>query len=251
MEKLYFADGTFIEIQEGASINAVDTILNDYSELQSLEDKITKPGNLNPITFKTDDIEPGSVYENMTLYNSLFSSIDRVDDKIRVTLGFREKTPEELEIEENFETYEDNKEAVALAITYLTDEQALTVLELYPTFEALIGKIVDNNTRFTYLSEMYKTIQDDLEIQEQYKPGEGTGALYVKISDGSHTGTQEDPIPVPDNVKSSGFEYEYGKYYKEGEKIYLAKREGKNDGEKEILYFPPSELIGQYFETAE
>ena len=250
MEKLYFADDTSIEIQEGASISVMVTILDGYEELQALEDKITKANNLDHLIIKTDD-EISATYDNMTLYGSLFSSIDKVDGKIYVTLGFREKTPEELETENLSKTYEENKEAVALAITYLSDEQALTVAELYPTFKSLIGQTLDNNTRFTYLGEMYKTIQDDLLIQKQYKPGEGTGALYVKISDGSHTGTQEDPIPVPDNVKSSGFEYEYGKYYKEGEKIYLAKREGKNDGEKEILYFPPSELIGQYFETAE
>lgn len=250
MEKLYFADGTSIEIQEGATINAIVTILNDYSDLQSLEDKITKKGNLNPITFKTDDIEPGSEYKNMT-YDSLFSSIVRDDNGIRVTISFREKTTEEIEIENMSDSFKESQDAVALALTYLSDEEALTVYELFPSFESLIGQTVDTDTRFTYLGEMYETIQDDLLIQEQYKPGEGTGALYVKISDDSHAGTQEDPIPVPDNVKSSGFEYEYGKYYKESDKIYLAKREGKSDGEKEILYFPPSELLGQYFETVE
>ena len=66
-----------------------------------------------------------------------------------------------------------------------------------------------------------------------------------------HEGTKDDPIPVPDSVTTSGFEYEYGKYYLENGAIYLAKREGKKDGEKEILYFAPSSLVGLYFVIAE
>ena len=47
------------------------------------------------------------------------------------------------------------------------------------------------------------------------------------------------PIPLPDSVTTSGF-HEYGKSCLENGAIYLAKREGKKDGEKEILYFAPS-----------
>ena len=71
-----------------------------------------------------------------------------------------------------------------------------------------------------------------------------------------HAGTKEDPIPVPDSVTTSGFEHEYGKYYSEGETVYLCKRSGVEDpeslyGQKEKLYFPPSAMIGQYFVLAE
>lgn len=248
MEKMYFADESFLEIQEGASLNSIVIIVDNYSDLQDLENLIKKPGNLNPITFQTDEREIHSIYNHIVINNSLFSSIDKIDDKIYVTLSFREMTEDEIAVENISKDYEKNKEDIVLAITYLSDDEALTVPGLFPTFESLIGQTVNINTRFIYSGEMYKTIQEDLLIQEQYKPGEGTGALYIKISDDSHAGTKEDPIPIPSNIHVSGFEYEYGKYYKENEVLYLAKREGKENGEKEVLYFTPSEVIDQYFE---
>lgn len=73
---------------------------------------------------------------------------------------------------------------------------------------------------------------------------------------GEHAGTLEDPIPVPDTVTIAGMEYVYGKYYQEGDTVYLCKRGGVEDpesmyGQKEKLYFSPSAMIGQYFVIAE
>lgn len=64
------------------------------------------------------------------------------------------------------------------------------------------------------------------------------------------------PIPVPDSVTTSGYEYEYGKYYQEGETVYLCRRSGVENpeemyGQKITLYFAPSALIGKYFVLAE
>ena len=73
----------------------------------------------------------------------------------------------------------------------------------------------------------------------------------VAVDSGEHAGTQEDPIPVPDTVETAGMEYERGKYYQEGDTVYLMNRQGMNDGETVILYFAPSVLVGQYFEATE
>ena len=78
----------------------------------------------------------------------------------------------------------------------------------------------------------------------------------MAVETGEHAGTQEDPIPVPDTVTTAGMEYEYSKYYQEGETVYLCKRGGIEDpesmyGKKEKLYFPPSAMIGQNFAWAE
>lgn len=89
----------------------------------------------------------------------------------------------------------------------LEDAQALTVKAIYPAWENIIGQTVRKDYKFQYADKLYKTIQDNLIIQEQYIPGEGTESLYTVI-DETHAGTQEDPIPYDGNMA-----LENGKYY--------------------------------------
>ena len=70
-----------------------------------------------------------------------------------------------------------------------------------------------------------------------------TPALWAVI-DAAHAGTQDDPIPA-----ARGMEYEYGKYYLDGEdgKTYKCERIGEAAGGKIALQYLPHELLGQYF----
>lgn len=86
--------------------------------------------------------------------------------------------------------------------------------------------------------------------QADWAPGVAP-SLWVAVSSGEHAGTQEDPIPVPDTVTTAGMEYEKGKYYSEGDTVYLMDRTGMNTGETVKLYFAPSALLGQYFSAVE
>lgn len=133
-----------------------------------------------------------------------------------------------------------------------TDEQALAVKGLYKDWdkdpdgyhydvENPEDKRRNHNGGLWNLNKSHNK-------QASWYPG-ADPTLWTQIVEGND-GTYEDPIPVPDSVKTSGFEYEYGKYYLENGVIYLAKREGKEDGEKEKLYYPPSELLEQYFVIA-
>lgn len=72
-----------------------------------------------------------------------------------------------------------------------------------------------------------------------------TPALWAVI-DAEHAGTQDDPIPA-----SRGMEYEYGKYYLDGEdgKVYLCERTGEQAGGKITLQYLPHELVGNYFKA--
>ena len=63
-----------------------------------------------------------------------------------------------------------------------------------------------------------------------------------KVIDVEHAGTFEDPIPAVANM-----EYVHGKYYIEDGVIYQMKREGMVDGERIVLAFTPSQLVGHYF----
>lgn len=133
-----------------------------------------------------------------------------------------------------------------------TDEQALAVKGLYKDWESDPDGYhydVDNpeDKRRNYNGGLWN-LNKSHDKQASWYPG-ADPTLWTQIVEG-HDGTYEDPIPVPDSVKTSGFEYEYGKYYIENGVIYLAKREGKEDGEKENLYYPPSELLDQYFVIA-
>lgn len=132
----------------------------------------------------------------------------------------------------------------------LSDVEALQVKNLYNAWEKdVIGYAysMDNpdDKRRTYDNRLWN-LQKDHNKQEDWYPG-ADPTLWMEVIEG-HEGTLEDPIPVPDSVTTSGFEYEYGKYYAEGEQIYLAKRDGKHDREKEKLFFAPSALVGSYFE---
>ena len=134
----------------------------------------------------------------------------------------------------------------------LPDAQALEAKALYDTFDELVKlKYTAEKQGFKFRDgdDLYKTAQDNVTFQAQYRPGQGTESLYTHI-DEAHAGTQEDPIPAKANM-----EYEYGKYYSEGDAIYICKRGGVEDpesmyGQKVTLQYLPSNLIGQYFEQA-
>lgn len=136
----------------------------------------------------------------------------------------------------------------------LTDEQAITVKAIYPVYSAN-GVLYPVDFKVTQNGVLYKCLQEHTS-QPGWEPGTAP-SLWAAVASGEQAGSIEDPIPVPDSVTTSGFEYEYGKYYSEGDITYLCKRGGIPDeqaeamyGEKIMLYFPPSALVGQYFSIA-
>lgn len=121
----------------------------------------------------------------------------------------------------------------------LEDAQALTVKAIYPALENIIGQTVRKDYKFQYADKLYKTIQDNLLIQEQYIPGKGTESLYTVI-DETHAGTQEDPIPYDGNMA-----LENGKYYIQDETVYKCTRDTEIP-----VYNALADLIGIYVEVA-
>lgn len=241
MKKIIVADNTGIEIQEGASLEAITAKVADYTGLASLAGKLTKE-NLSKVKFATDDIVSAE-YENMVLTEPNFR-ITQKADVLEVVFGLRELTQEEQQ-----------QETVQTALTYLTDKQALTVKNLYTDWE-------DDPVGYEYKMEnpfdqrrnhnggLWKLKKSHAKQLDWYPGADPT--LWEQIVEG-HAGTLEDPIPVPDSVTTSGFTYVYGKYYKEGEEIYLCKRAGVENpeemyGQEETLYYAPSAMVGQYFE---
>lgn len=122
----------------------------------------------------------------------------------------------------------------------LTDEQALTVKAIYPQWSDVIGQTVRQDYKFLHNDVLYKTIQDNLLIQAQWIPGEGTESLYAVI-DETHAGTQEDPIPYAGNMA-----LESGKYYIQDGATYICNRDTEIP-----VYQDLKDLVGLYVETVE
>lgn len=119
----------------------------------------------------------------------------------------------------------------------LEDAQALTVKAIYPQWLEIIGQTVKLGHKFQHNDVLYKTIQDNLLIQEQYIPGEGTESLYAVINE-TNAGTQEDPIPYAGNMAP-----ENGKYYSQDGVIYLCNRDTEIP-----VYQDLKDLVGLYVE---
>lgn len=128
-----------------------------------------------------------------------------------------------------------------MALTYATDEDAYTMRYIYEEWAP--GMTYKTGDRRLFGDNLYKCRQDH-ESQEQYTP-DTIPALWDILGE-KQKGTIDDPVVVPEVVSS--MVYVKGKYYLEGEVLYLMNREGMTDGEEISLTFKPSELVGQYFE---
>ena len=130
---------------------------------------------------------------------------------------------------------------IVKASASLTDADALKAMELYDRWAA--GMSVEVNDRLVYADRLYRVTQAHT-TQEGWEPDK-VPALFTVI-DETHAGTQDDPIPA-----ARGMEYEYGKYYLDGEdsKIYLCQRTGEAAGGTIVLQYMPHELVGSYFEA--
>lgn len=243
MEKLILNDSTEIDIQDGASLGIITTILADYSAFLSLASKLTKE-NLSHVTFQSGGITSAEYY-SMALTEPNFYLTVR-ETGIEVTFGLRERTQEELQEEE-----------IKMAVSYLSDEKVLTVKSLVPDWKSdPVGYeySMDNplDLRRNHNNGLWKLKKNHAKQLGWYPGADPT--LWEQIVE-DHEGTLEDPIPVPDSVTTSGFTYVYGKYYVEGENIYLCKRGGVENpeemyGQEETLYYGPAAMVGQYFEVA-
>lgn len=125
------------------------------------------------------------------------------------------------------------------AAVSLSDGEAASVPELITAW-AYPVKYSEGNRR-SYGGKVYKCRQGHTS-QADWTPDK-TPNLWTIINV-DHAGTQDDPIPA-----ARGMEYEYGKYYLDGEdgKTYKCERIGEAAGGKIVLQYLPHELIGNYF----
>ena len=94
----------------------------------------------------------------------------------------------------------------------LTDNEALSIQDMFPTFDEVVGKPLTARFKLQYGGKLYKVIQAHT-AQADWKPSE-TPALYGLVTE-SHAGTLEDPIPYVRMMV-----LEQGKYYSQYGVIY-------------------------------
>ena len=272
MKKLVFNDSRQIEVQNvveaGEGILRVRMILATPESLKSLFGDTFATQKMTYFENQTQ----AAVYENYTKFEYIKEGTGGIFEvEMRQTVadtGERLKDLEE-KAENQAEELEKVKKdlaessgsgvdqallAASLVVAKanaqtLTDGQALEAKALYDTFDDLVkAKYTAEKQGFKFRDgkDLWKTAQDNVKFQAQYRPGQGTESLYTHI-DEAHARTQEDPIPAKANM-----EYEYGKYYSEGDMIYICERGGVPNpeelyGQKVVLQYLPSALIGQYF----
>ena len=131
---------------------------------------------------------------------------------------------------------------IEAAATSLPDSEAATAVELFPKWAYPVRYAVGD--RAANGGKLYKCQQAHTS-QADWTP-DATPAMWAVI-DKTHAGTLDDPIPA-----SRGMEYEYGKYYLDGEdsNTYLCQRTGEAAGGTIVLQYMPHELVGQYFDLA-
>ena len=100
MEKMVLKNKMELEIMNGASLNAITAVADDWTALGTIAEALRESGNLDEVQFKTDETVTGE-YRNMKLESPLFSAVDVAEDgKLHATFGIRQKTEMELAIEQ-------------------------------------------------------------------------------------------------------------------------------------------------------
>lgn len=120
----------------------------------------------------------------------------------------------------------------------LTDNESLSVKELYPLWVDKIGKNVEVGYKLLYNDNLWRVRQNHM-VQEIYPPSLSTAALYEVINY-QHEGTLVDPIPY-----NPPMEIFKDKYYIQNDIKYLCNRDSGA-----ALSYDLSTLIGLYVELA-
>ena len=130
------------------------------------------------------------------------------------------------------------RKKIESAAILLPDEQALESIELFPAWEPIAYTEGD---RCRYNDKLYKCYNAITGDNPTWTP-DVTAAHWEVVAKPEEEGTLNNPIAA-----EVGMRYYKDKYYKERDKIYKCTRDD-NSGQGTILYYTPSQLVGQYFE---
>ena len=192
-------------------------------------------------TSATEDVDRiivSQVYVPLTESNDEWTEIDEEDaERIRKAKEAAKGNMEYLEAKVNQAL---SLFAMAINTMNLTDEQALSVKNLYPEWSTFINKKLEKDYKVLYQDKLYKVRQAIAVVLENQPPSVETAALYEEINE-TNAGTQEDPIPYNNNMELFA-----GKYYSQGGVVYKCTR-----NTEQAVYHNLSDLVGLYVEKVE
>lgn len=137
------------------------------------------------------------------------------------------------------------RRAILKGAPALNDEDAVTAPLIFPRWDSYDVYTAED------VKSGLRVVGDDMRLyrvitahtrQDDWKPSV-TPTLFELVEGQERAGTIDDPIPA-----AVGLRYYKGKYYSEGEALYLCIRE-ETEGEGTVLYYMPSQLVGNYFEV--
>ena len=236
--KAIFNDATAMQILKFEVSGGKLSIKTIYATREELRAKFSDEFACKKIVIE----ERGQTIATHIDYTTLYRIEEYTGGILGVVMYQDEKTPE----------VQAEVQAAAVMVAQiqaqaLVDEQALAVQAIYPSWN---GASVDyaEGYKVRHNGTLYKCLQAH-KSQAGWEPGVAP-SLWAAIA-GEQAGMMDSPIQVPDDVATSGMEYEYGKYYMESGTTYLMDRQGMSIGDTVILYFPPSALEGQYFKKVQ
>ncbi|WP_204246964.1 hypothetical protein [Blautia sp. An249] len=241
--KIIFKDGTEQEILSGVTEYSFSLYVSDMEEFVTVNQKVTEE-NLSEYTIVSGRHQ--AIRKDRKVIRVSITEqpeTEETPEGLLVVYNLEDLTPAEKEVKairKRQSMYESAVLVAQMQAQSLTDVQALAVKNLYPDWKTVIGQTVEKGYKFTHEGTLYKTLQDNLFIQEQHVPGQSTESLYAVI-DETHAGTKEDPIPYNGNMEL--FE---GTYYTQGGKAYLCNRDTGQP-----VYQALADLIGLYVEEIE
>lgn len=124
----------------------------------------------------------------------------------------------------------------------VVDEKiVLTMIQLFPKWSG--QKSYEIGDRVRYNEQLYRCYKE-IAANPAWTP-DTVPAHWEVIAKPTEEGTIDNPIAAAVDMR-----YFKGKYYSEGESIYLCIRDD-NNGEGTILHYWPSVLVGNYFTKVE
>lgn len=156
--------------------------------------------NKNPIVYDTQS------YAGYTIIKEFGFKVDNENKTIYYVSLLQ---PEEEQVNPEI------KFAIQCVIPLMTNDQILQCVSVLPEWKSFIGGKMEAHQRFQFNKEAWESRQEVSVVLEGQEPGISTAALYQRI-EGSHAGTQEDPIPY-----SPLMTVYKDKYYIQNEMLYL------------------------------
>lgn len=186
---------------------------------------------------KYNQYQLGISDEDPSEYTEYLSTLNEIKAKIRK--DFDEQQPKQATMPRQVDIL--SLLSMTINTMSLDDQQALSVKSLYPSWESLIGKQLQKDTKLQYNNKLFKVVQTHT-AQADWKPGIATASLYTEIIE-DHAGTIDDPIPYPEDGNMIIYS---GRYYVENGLIYLCIRDSIQP-----LYTSLSSLIDNYVQIIE